>query len=421
MSPRPDGLQTTGLPGVYRCAAGELWIRGSATLPDGRRREFGYRRAHHQGPRLSDAAIAYTEQRERKAALASGVAGHAPAASNMSTRTVREWFDACENDNISDSTRRNREVRSALFLEVLGDLPIATVTTADVERAWSAVLATNLAPNTLKVSRIYLRQPFNHAFRHGAIATNPTVAAELRIPRARRSRDVRQYALGHRELGPVFFAIHQRESESRRYLGRWLHLVILWSTGMRRGELEVAQLNWLTPGAASLWVPSGVEKAKRGRLVILAPWLAGLVREHVARMDLRDPDARLFTFSRDAVNLWWGRALESVGIPHGKQHGTSVGCLRHACRSTLESLGWRARLIDLMLGHGDQVVSDTYSLALEGEMLEAATAMAEYVRRGLQDEVSRQGVHTPSGYSAGTASAIHADLTLSSRSSDDSP
>lgn len=402
-------LKKTTATGVARDENGTLWIRGRARDPGGVQREVGWRKATAQGKKFDDVARAFAE-----------LEGHLEAIRNGTTRhlarqwTVREWYEEVLRDDVSEATRQSRMYRSRTWLDVLGDIPIRSVSTEDVVRAWAAVLASGNAIRTVRLERSYLRLPFSAAHRAGLISINPIELVDLSTPKPKRSRDRRLYALTADEVGPAL--CHFRADENRSgYKGYTVFIITLAATGMRPAELLKARWSWLSDDAPEMFIPAEDEKTGRGRLVMLAPWVRGHLEEHRVRMGGGSSSDEIFPFTRTPIVKRWKDAFDAMGVPASKATNTSVGCLRHAARTTLEGLQVRPRLVNLMLGHGDQDVTDTYSLANIGEFTEAAAGLAEYIRRAALDHASRFGVEMdPSGYAWGTTeseSPDSADMT----------
>ena len=389
-------LIATMFPGVKRDASGTVWIRGRALDAAGRSRTFGWRQARTQGAGVRVEALAVAEIEERKLAIRSGRATEA-----LHRWTVRTWFEELgrRDKTPAANTTRNRLARSRTWMSVLGDLPLEAVSVVDVERAWAAVVASGVAPSTMRIERTYLRQPFRLALRRGLIPFDPAIAANLPIAVATRSRDRRRYALGHREIAPALARLQEYDRVAPRYRGYFTFVLLSWTLGTRPDELLNARAEDLQGDGRDLWVPPQKEKTGRGRLVRMSGWTRAHLDEHIARRGIRNPADLIFDFSWHGVTARWREALSHAGIPCSKAQGTSIGCLRHACRTTLESLGCRVRLVNLFLGHGDQDVTDTYSLSLLGEMDTAAKLIADYARRGLEDvEAALNVTVDPAGY-----------------------
>lgn len=401
---RPTDLRPVGLPGVRRDADGVLWVRGSATDPAGRTREYGWRRATKQGAGRSVEALAYAELAQWQENVRTGRPDQAAR-----DWTVAEWREEILSDDVAATTKRNQEAKSRVWLGVIGDMKLRAVGVPDIERAWQAAVTHGYSPGTLNIIRIYLRQPFREALRRGVIDFDPSAAADLPVPQKKRSRDVRRYAMSAEEIAPAVCRVRRWDESSQTYRGYAVCLLLMWSTGMRVGEALAMRPSWLQfddDGDPELFIPPEVEKTSRGRVVVLSRWTHALLTEHIERRGHLGPNDRVFHFLWRAINERWKPALAVDGIPCGKPHGTSLGCFRHSARSYFEALGARRRLVNLMLGHGDQDVTDTYSQAVKGEMREAAETLADYQRRALLEAAEELSVRIdPPGYHAGTEEA----------------
>ena len=114
-------------------------------------------------------------------------------------------------------------------------------------------------------------------------------------------------------------------------------------TGIRRGELCLAQWQHVDLDAGTLYLPAEITKTATARTAPLSP-----VALDVLRNLKRTEDPRIFPVSPNAATRAWGRARERAGVQDLRLHD-----LRHEAASSLFELGLNVMEVASITGHKD--------------------------------------------------------------------
>ena len=114
-------------------------------------------------------------------------------------------------------------------------------------------------------------------------------------------------------------------------------------TGMRRGELCLAQWQHVDLDAGTLHLPADITKTRTARTVPLSPAALDVLRT----LDRTD-DPRIFPLSPSAATQAWRRARKHAGVQDLRLHD-----LRHEAASSLFELGLNVMEVAAVTGHKD--------------------------------------------------------------------
>ena len=270
------------------------------------------------------------------------------------------------------------------FAPVIGAIPLARLSPADVERAMSGLVSTGYSPQTALHARATLRRALHDAQRDGLVLRN--AAALARPPRATRhemrpltTREVRQLldATKDQPMGPLF--------------------AVAVGTGLRLGEL--LGLRWSDIGESALTVRRSLARAEgggwalaepktaRSRRTVMLPAFAdaALGQQRSRQAELRaiagtawqDRSGMIFT---DAV----GRPLHPSAVSHAFRaaadslglSGVRLHDLRHTAATLLLGAGVPLKVVSETLGHSSiAITADVYAHVTPELRREAADAM----------------------------------------------
>jgi integrase len=288
---------------------------------------------------------------------------------------------------------------------VIGQLPVAQLSPADVQRVFTKMREKDVCSNTRRRIFSVLSSALDVAVEWGVIAQNP--AAQVQIPR----REKKEMRAMTREEARSFLAVTDRGC-----WGEYFRLMIV--TGMRPGESFA--LRWedidfehhvISVQRSLVWKGRSSEgwmlvgpKTERGRRQIsiprsLAESLAVLKRrqDEVRRRAGERYDDRGFVFANR-----WGRpvyhrqfirrvfkvALERAGLPKGIR----LYDLRHTSATLLLKAGEHIKVVSERLGHASvSITLEVYVHVLPGMQEDAASRIEAL----LDEPVSRHTGGTP--------------------------
>lgn len=278
------------------------------------------------------------DARERARTVATAAAG------NTFGRVAAEYVSV----KLKDRSAKHRQRFSGFIAKWCGaivDLPIDTVTAADVLRVLQAVEASGKA-----VMRSHGQAIIGAVFKYGISTlrckTNP--ARDVTGAFAAPVSESHQHLT--RERFPAFFAALDDEPSLMAALG----VRVLLYTFVRTGELRKAKWPDLDLDAAEpVWlIPAANTKKNRDLLVPLAPPVVELFRRLQA---FRSPHSDFILphsqkprepMAPDTMAEVMKRVAEKVDGPAVTPHG-----LRATAATILGDAGWDADLIDLQLAH----------------------------------------------------------------------
>ena len=221
-------------------------------------------------------------------------------------------------------------------LPILGDLPVASVTRADVVKVIDASVAQGLGVGANRLLA-NLKTFLNWCVDRGVIDRSP--AERVRPPRAETPRD---RVLTSEELATVW-----RAAEADGYpFGAIVRLLIL--TGQRRDE--VATLRWADVDLASrTWtIPAERNKSARPHLVPLAPGAAEVLDALPQLGPLCFPSRN--DLAGEGAFCGWGRAKRRLDARSGVT-GWRLHDLRRTAASGMARFGVDPHIVERILNH----------------------------------------------------------------------
>ena len=270
----------------------------------------------------------------------------------------------------------------------LGALPLGKVTPQHLASLYAALLAQGLAPRTVQYLHAVLHRALQDALRQGLVARN--VADLVDAPRARppeirpldvdAARGLLAAVAGTPADALVTLALLTGLRQGELLGLRWADL------DLEGGWLHLSRtLSWVR-GVGPTYVPTK-SRASQRPVHLVAPAVAALKRHRARQAEARLAagaawrDEDLVFASRsggplEASNMtrtWWRPALAAAGLGHVRFHD-----LRHSCASLLFGLGYSAKVVQDVLGHGSiGVTADTYGHLAQGIHAEALESLGE--------------------------------------------
>lgn len=357
-------------------------MAATCTKREGKRGVSWYARVcwSEDGARRQKHVSAPTKRACEDLVRATLTAADAGAVARDAKRTVGEELD----DWLRASAARlkpqtHRAYADAVRLHVkpaLGDVPLAKLRPADIERAWQAKLDARSAPNHVRHMHAVLSQCLKRAVRLDRLRANPCERVELpaRAPYAAAPLD----AVAAKRLLAL--------ADSHRLRAMW---VVLVYCALRQGE--VAGLHW-----ADVDLAAGVLRVQRQRRVIgsevveippksgagrraiaLSATPLAALREHRARTEAEQGalPTHVFVTRRGApyhprtLGALWENLRRAAGAEGVRFHD-----LRHTGGAALVTAGVHPKVAQARLGHADlattmavysHVVGDAERLAAE--------------------------------------------------------
>lgn len=349
-------------------------IRGYYVDADGRKRiDLRYRDAQGKDCRHKEALPPGTparaaEERARQvlAAALTGrpipVVGGATAPAHGPTLEAR--FDAYLDwlkTNRPKSWLRSRSVKAAM-VGTLGDIPIARIDAALLERYKRNRLADDCAPRTVTKDLAVLS-------RMAAVQGWPQAAELSRVPKLA-GAPARKTALSPDQVSRIVAAwrFDATKRNDRRFAGRVTLAALL--SGMRLGEI-------LTVRASEAGRVLDLSRTKQNRLhqIPVSAELRRLIDEALAEPKRPPGDGPIFVnrlgqgYTVDGFSKLFARTMDRIGLPDVTFHG-----LRSHVGSALLNDGFRIEEISKLFGHSSIAVTAKHYAHLTTEATTAAAA-----------------------------------------------
>jgi integrase len=314
---------------------------------------------------------------------------------------LKSWIDTAEALSLSPKTAEHyRQLIEQQIIPHLGAHPLQKLRPASVAR-WHATLIRAggkdghpLSAQTVQHAHRVLHKALEDACRREMIARNP--AAIVSPPKV---APTEMEALSGDQMKTVLAAMRDTPI--------YAQVVVLLSTGIRRGELMGLQWGDVDLDAGKLKVERSIEKTKAGlrvkapktqhgrRLITLPASAVAVLRERrKAQLELRlalgagrhSDDAFVFgsvdgkPCDPDRLTWDWRRFAVARGLPRVTLHG-----LRHSHASALIASGTDPVTVSRRLGHGSPAVTMNVYAHLFGRSDEAA-AKAMDAAMGLKEK-----------------------------------
>ena len=291
------------------------------------------------------------------------------ALTNTFETVANRWYDF-RSARLSQAVKGGR-AQSRLYLDkdlipVLGKLPIADITRADVLTAVRRVEKRG-ALNVAEKCRTWLNQIFRYAIAEGLIEINP--ASDLDIVAAVQPAVRHNPYLRRDELKPFLVAL--REFDGSAFTQLAIRLLLL--TGVRTGELRVATPDQFDLDGALWTIPAGTVKQLQAKVRAegekIPPYLVPLSRQavEVVRqiMWMTSGKARLLIPGRNDPHTPMSENTVNNAISGMGYKGRLTGHgMRGTISTALNEMGYNPDWIEAQLSHaGDNKVRRAYNHA----------------------------------------------------------
>jgi integrase len=299
--------------------------------------------------------------------------------------TLGEAFDAYLEwlkTNRPKSWLRARSVK-AVMVGTHGDVPIADVTPALLERHKTARLAKGAAPRTIT-------KDLHVTARMAAVQEWPQAIALAKVP-GLAGAPARKVALTPAQVAAVCGAWRHdgTRRDDRRFAGRVTLAALL--SGMRLGEI-------LTVRASEAGRVLDLSRTKQNRLhqIPVSAELAALIREALAEPKRPPGDGPIFVnrlgrpYTVDGFSKLFARTMDRIGLPDVTFHG-----LRSHVGSALLNDGERIEVVSKLLGHSSIAVTQRHYAHLTTEATTgAAVRLGKMVPKRATARPTRSRVRT---------------------------
>lgn len=283
---------------------------------------------------------------------------------------LAQWLETAK-PSVRPRTYESYDLNVRRVLPYLGKLPLASLTPADVQRCYTALLDGGLSRRSVEQCHAVLHRALKQALRWGLIPRNVTEAVS--VPRPKRKE---MQTLTREQVQALFQA-----TAGDRLHALW---VLFCTTGLRLGEATGLRWDDVDLATGRLTVTRALQRQKGVGLVFVEPKSARSRRTihlaPLARQTLQEHRKRQIQERLQAGPLWqdhrlvfctptggpldpaWvnealHRALATAGLPRIRVHD-----LRHTAASLLLAAGTNPKLVQELLGHSTIVLTlDTYS------------------------------------------------------------
>jgi integrase len=277
--------------------------------------------------------------------------------------------------SVSDDYLENRRgYVDNYIIPAFGDRQMHSITSQEIQ-SW--LYALNLSNQTRKHIYTTLNDIFEYSIAHDDIRSNPMSGVRTPVVSSKGVRGV----FTQDEARKLVLAA---QGVSRKaYLALW----ILWSTGIRSGELRSLYVSdVLSKPQPALWVRKAMKRhgvvgetktEQSFRVVPLVQPLHKELIDYVATQELHQED-RIFPVAKETVSWWVRKALEIAGIPKGNR---SAHSLRHTFVSQMKGSIDQQQLFDVT-GHSSAASTTRYDQRWVEQRLDQLTPV-----RGVADAV----------------------------------
>lgn len=266
------------------------------------------------------------------------------------------------------------------ILPILGDVPLAKLTTARV-RSWHVTLLASERPGPSTVAKSYrlLRTVLGTAVEDELIAKNPCVlkGAGVERPDERPVATVGQVYELAEAVGPRFRALVLTATYTALRLGELQALRRRHVDLLHRTVTVVEQTQVLKDGT----IVTGPPKTAAGvRTVSLPALLVSELEQHLQDHATVHPDALVFPgpggapFRRATFYDAWRRAVRTVGVAHLRPHD-----LRHTGNTLAAATGASTKELMARMGHASPRAALIYQHATEQRDRAIADALDQLV------------------------------------------
>jgi integrase len=367
--------------------------QGSRWYDERRQRYVGQISVRDRTGKLKRRTVFGRTQAERDTRLdalrkASTVSPTMPASPSLA-RFMTYWLeDVLPLEGLKPKTINGYADTVRLYIDpVIGRIPVADLTAADVRRMLMAMMRRGLAPNTQRIARSTLRRALRTAEADGLVTRNVAALVD--------GVDVPKPVKGTLTTDEARRLLEVAASEGDEAL-----VAMMLGLGLRRGE--TLGLRWddvrldadrptmtvagqLTPNGRGQVLWHGA-KADSERTLHLPTALVDVLRRHraaQAELDMARGTRSAFVFTNDAGNPRdpdrVTRQVKALAAAAGLGHWTPHG-MRHSAASILIAAGVPLKVVSEMLGHSSiRVTADIYGHLMEPARAEAAEAMQKAI------------------------------------------
>ena len=274
--------------------------------------------------------------------------------------------------DVAASTKLNIEGRVNKHIRpFFGELQVSAVRPAHARAFVAGLVASGLAPATVKSITLTASQVFAQAVDDSLISRSPF--AKIKIP-ADRNREEMHF-LTAEQVNTLAAAIDDRY-RAAIFLSAYggLRAGELWALRVERLNVPAGTVDVVASMSEAGGLHAGPTKTGKRRTIAIPRFLAQILGEHIGRYP--SPDGWVFTAGEGGPvhhhnfrNRHYDRAIRVAQLPGVRFHD-----LRHTCAALLIAAGRHIEEVKTYLGHSSiRVTSDRYGHLFP----EARAAMAE--------------------------------------------
>ena len=260
---------------------------------------------------------------------------------------------------VSPATRLNITARVTKHIRpYFGDMPISAVRPVHARQFVAHLMASGLAPASVKSIALTASQIFSQAVDDALIARSPFM--KVALPRDRDHQEMRFLTA---DQVNTLAAVLDERYRTAVYLAAYggLRAGELWGLRVDRLNLAVGTVDIAVAMSEAGGLHVGPTKTGRRRTIQVPRFLAAMLTEHVVRYP--SADGWLFTAGEGGPvhhhnfrNRHYERAVKQSGLGHVRFHD-----LRHTCAALLIAAGRHLEEVKTYLGHSSiRVTSDRY-------------------------------------------------------------
>jgi integrase len=325
------------------------------------------------------------------------------AVSPLKTREYfDDWLDRVQH-RIRPRTLVSYKEHVARAMEAIGDIPLAEVTTADVERVYAALRARSLAPKTVLNLHRILRAAFTEAVEDARLRTDNPVVRKL----APKPAKFEIQPPPPDDVKKIFAA-----ADATPY-GPLVRFAAL--TGTRLGELLALSWSDVDLQRSTIHIRASTTKTQRGRVIDLDRQAVALLRQHERlQQDAIKAFGPAYADKSVVFASGVGKRIDSANLERAWRSICKKAevqyrfhDLRHLHASELLRHGVHPKVVQERLGHASITMTlDTYSHLIPSMQRDAiggitlfAEARPQTKFRSRSRTAKKRRAGTPSGES----------------------
>jgi integrase len=292
----------------------------------------------------------------------------------MAFGALAEEWQASRQHLAMRSQETTQFLLDSYVLPVLGRLPIAAISAADVERVLTAMTSRGLATATRRRALSVVRLVLDYGVRDRRLAVN--VARAVALPRGATKREPQW--LRAEQLGRLAMSVPELCRPVVLFLGL---------TGCRFSEMAALRVDDViqTPHGLGVRAHRAAPRSKRTSVAVFGPTkthqtrtvpvpaaIEGYIRRRVATGVSGDflfpsPTGGVWTNTNFRARSRWTQTTQSAGLA-----GTTIHDLRHTAASLLIAAGADVKAVQVILGHA----TATMTMDLYGHLFSEAPWLA---------------------------------------------